>query len=75
VVGSEGLEIDLLLLKDRLAYPVEIKKSASPRGEWARLFSSPDRLKLKWPEACVACLCRELLPLTGNVSAFPVGLL
>ena len=72
---KDGKEIDLLLLKDRKIYPVEAKKSANPRREWAQQFTVLDRLKPKSSAGGVVCLCRERLPLTEQYSAIPVGLL
>jgi predicted AAA+ superfamily ATPase len=72
---KDGKEIDLLLLKDRAIHPVEIKKSAGPRREWAGQFSVLDRLKRRPSEGGVVCLCRERLPITKGISAIPVGLL
>ncbi len=72
---KDGKEIDLLLVQDQVIYPVEIKKSASPRREWAQSFTALDRLKPGRSEAGVVCLCRECLPLAERVAAIPVGLL
>lgn len=72
---KDGKEIDLLLVQDQAIYPVEIKKSASPRREWAQPFSALDRLKPSRSEGGVVCLCRERLPLTDKITAIPVGLL
>ncbi|MGD8451394.1 MAG: ATP-binding protein [Phycisphaerae bacterium] len=72
---KDGREIDLLLLKDQMLYPVEIKKAASPRPEWARQFTALKRFKSPSPAGGVLCLCRERLPLAEGISAIPVGLL
>lgn len=72
---KDGKEIDLLLVRDQAIYPVEIKKSASPRREWTQVFSVLDRLDLDRSEGGVVCLCRQMLPLADNVTAIPVGLL
>ncbi|MBU0638445.1 MAG: hypothetical protein KKB50_06230 [Planctomycetes bacterium] len=72
---KDGKEIDLLLIQDQVFYPVAIKKSASPRREWAQPFVALDRLRPDRPEGGVVCLCRQRLPLTDKVTAIPVGLL
>ncbi len=72
---KDGREIDLLFVQDQAIYPVEIKKSASPRREWIQSFTALDRLKPSRSEGGVVCLCRERLPLADNVTAIPVGLL
>ena len=70
---KDGKEIDLLLVQDQAVYPVDVKKSASPRRDWAQPFSIHDRLKPARSEASVVCLCRERVPLTDKVTAIPVG--
>jgi predicted AAA+ superfamily ATPase len=72
---KDGKEIDLLFLKDRAIHPLEIKKSANPRREWAKQFTVLDRLKPRGSHGGFVCLCRERLPLTDKVTAIPVGLL
>jgi len=72
---KDGKEIDLLLVQDRALYPIEIKKSASPRPDWVRQFRVLDRLHPAWTQGGVICLCRELLPLSQKATAIPVGLL
>ncbi len=62
-------------IHDQAIYPVEIKRSASPRREWTQPFSALDRLKPSRSEGGVVCLCRERLPLADKVTAIPVGLL
>jgi len=72
---KDGKEIDLLLLMDRSIHPVEIKKSASPRREWAQQLSVLERLKPKLSAGGIVCLCRERLPLAENICTIPVGFL
>ena len=72
---KDGREIDLVLIQDGTAYPMEVKKSASPRREWTQPFATLDRLEPGWPEGAVLCLCRERLPLTERITAVPVSLL
>jgi len=72
---KDGKEIDLLFVQDRAIHPVEIKKSAAPRRDWAGQFSVLDRLKPRWAAGGFVCLARERMPLTENISVIPVGLL
>ncbi len=72
---KDGKEIDLLIVQDRAICPMEIKKSASPRSEWAKNFDALDRLRPAWTEGGVICLCREVIPLTKKTSAIPIGVL
>lgn len=60
-------------MRDRTIYPVEIKKSASPRREWAQQFSVLDRLDPAPAEGAVVCLRRERWPIAEGLEAVPVG--
>ncbi len=72
---KEHREIDLLIVQDRTVHPVEVKKSASVRPEWAGQLATAGEIGLKLGEGGVVCLCRELLPIKRGVTAIPVGLL
>ncbi len=71
---KDGRGIDLLLVLDRKIHPVEVRKSASPRREWAGPFSALERLAPGASEGGVVCLCRQRLPITKTISAIPAGL-
>ncbi len=68
-------EIDLLIVQDETLYPLEFKKSASPDKSMARHFSLLNQLKKPVKEGGIICLSETLLPVTGNISAIPVGLM
>ncbi|MBN2210643.1 MAG: ATP-binding protein [Sedimentisphaerales bacterium] len=68
-------EIDFLFEQDMTLYPVEVKKSASPRPDWIKSFSALDRLGPKIGDGGVICLCPQTLPLTPTTTAIPVGCL
>lgn len=70
---KEGKEIDLLFVQDGAFYPLEVRKSAAPRREWAQAFSVLDRFKRGWAAGGVVCLSRETLPLSEKVRAIPLG--
>jgi predicted AAA+ superfamily ATPase len=67
-------EIDLLLIQDQVAYPVEVKKTASPRADAVRAFRALDRLELGRGQGALVCLTGQRIPLTELDSAVPVGL-
>ena len=56
-------------------YPVEVKKSSSPKRDWTSVFYMLDNLELKRGEGAVVCMCRESLPLQETAEAIPVGLI
>ena len=68
-------EIDLLFIQDQMFYPVEVKKSSSPKRDWTSVFCTLDNLDLKRGEGAVVCICREALPLQQTAEAIPVGLI
>lgn len=70
-----GREIDFMFVQDGQAYPVEVKKTASPTREDAKLFAGLRALDLGEGEGAVLCLCSEPLPLGEKVSALPISLL
>jgi len=66
-------EIDLLIVTDGKLFPVEIKKTASPRRADIRAFSRLDGMELPVDHGALSCLCDMPLPLTETVTALPVG--
>jgi len=64
-------EIDLLIVQDGHAHPIEIKKTAQPGREAVRHFEALDRLGLKPGHGAVICLCPEAMPLAPHVDALP----
>jgi hypothetical protein len=64
-------EIDLLIVRDGVAHPVEIKKTAQPSRDSVRHFSSVASLGLQTGHGAVVCLCSEAVPLTAMVDAVP----
>jgi predicted AAA+ superfamily ATPase len=72
---KDGREIDFVFAQDGTLHPVEVKKSAAPKREWALLLGALDRLGLPVGAGGVVCLSPQVIPLTEKVSAIPVGLL
>lgn len=68
-------EIDFLFQQDHIFYPVEVKKTASPRRELAGPFKALSRLKQPIGEGAVLCLCKQTVPLAQDVDAVPIGLI
>ena len=69
----DGREIDLVLVKDRAIYPVEIKKTTRPTRSVAQTFQALDRLDLKRGRGAVVCLAQDMLPLDRTNDAVPAG--
>jgi len=68
-------EIDLLIVQDGTAYPLEIRKTASPGKEDVRHFKVLENLKMAVGHGGVLCLAGQLLPLTDSASSIPVSAL
>ncbi len=66
-------EIDLLIEQNGTLYPLEFKKTASPRKDAVRHFKVLEKLSLPIGPGGVICLARQSLPLGENVVSIPVG--
>jgi hypothetical protein len=69
---SEGKEIDLLLSKDGILYPLEIKKQPLPHPEDIRSFSVLGKLSVPIGPGGLICLSEQSLPLSETVRTIPV---
>jgi len=72
---KDGREIDLLIVRDGIAYPVEIKKTASPTTSDIRAFAGLADLDVKQGPGGVVCLAQRPLPLTTSAVSIPVGVI
>lgn len=68
-------EIDLLLVQDAVAYPLEIKRTASPGRDDVRHFQVLPQLGLPTGPGGVICLAEQSLPLTATTQSIPVWML
>ncbi|MDH4187555.1 MAG: ATP-binding protein [Nitrospira sp.] len=66
-------EIDLLIERDGVLYPVEIKKSASPDRDALRHMAALERRGVACAPGAVICMAPHMLPLSRGVTAVPVG--
>jgi predicted AAA+ superfamily ATPase len=65
-------EIDLLILQDGIAYPLEFKKTASPTKEDVRHFRALERLKTPIGFGGIICLAEQNLPITSSTQSIPI---
>lgn len=66
-------EIDLIIEKDNILYPVEIKKTARPTIDMAKNFSVLSKFSEKQiGHGCIICQAERKFELSDNVSVFPV---
>ncbi len=66
-------EIDLLIEQDGTLFPLEFKKTASPRKDAVRHFKVLEKLPLPIGPGGVICLSSRSLPLGEDVVTIPVG--
>ena len=66
-------EIDLLIIRDDVLYPLEFKKTASPGRRSARHFGVLARLGRSIGPGGVVCLAETSIPLNDGVVVIPVG--
>jgi len=69
---TDQKEIDLLIMQDGTAYPLEFKKTASPDKNTVRHFGVLERLGMPIGTGAVICLSKQALPLTKKVWSVPV---
>lgn len=70
---QDGREIDLFIVQDNLAYPVEIKKTASPKKDDLKHFSAVN--KIQTAAGGILCLVDKPIPLTAEWEAIPIACL
>lgn len=68
---AHGAEIDLILERDRVCHPLEIRKSATPRRQEVRKFSVLDRAGLTRGPGGIICTALESLPVSPADSIIP----
>jgi predicted AAA+ superfamily ATPase len=68
-------EIDLLIERNGWLYPIEIKRTASPKAGDVKHFSVLSRLGLPVGKGAIICLYDKLLPLDRQTDIVPVGYL
>ena len=70
--NKDQKEIDLLIVKDGVIYPVEIKKTASPHKQDIH-YASLTRLGVSLGPGIIVCLVEEPIPLSNNIYAIPAS--
>jgi hypothetical protein len=68
-------EIDLIIARDGIIYPLEFKKTASPVKEDIRHFQVLKKRKLSVGPGGIICLAQQSLPLTSDMLSIPIAAL
>ena len=72
---KENREIDLLVWRNGILHPIEIKMTANPNKNHITAFNVLDKLKPPYErgEGALMCCCDEPVSLAGTDMALPVG--
>ena len=70
---TDQKEIDLLIVRDGMVYPLEFKKTASPDKSTVRHFGVLEKLGMPVGTGAVVCLVQQALPLVKGVWSVPVS--
>ena len=70
---NNNKEIDLIILENGKAYPVEIKKSANPGKSAVKHFGVLEDMGLDVGEGAVVCMSPMILPIDEKNRCVPVG--
>ena len=71
---KDKMEIDLLIFLNNTIYPVEIKKTASPKSDDAKNFFVTDRIKnVTVSSPCIICNCEKPVLVSKDIFALPVS--
>jgi len=68
-------EIDLLIIQDGTVYPLEFKKTASPRKDDTRHFQVLEKMGMPIGPGGLICLADRALPLGPKIFSIPVAAL
>ena len=72
---NNGKEIDLLIIKNNVVYPIEIKKSANPGKEAIKNFSVVKKFGLEVGTGGVICMKSEIFPIDRENNYIPIELI
>ena len=68
-----GAEIDVVIERNGVLEPVEIKKNTNPSPYDVKAFAKVSALGLPLGKGAVICPATSAMPLTGDVSVIPAG--
>ncbi len=68
-------EIDLIIEENGILYPIEIKKTASPKKDADKHFSVLDKTGLKRGIGSIICMCEDFMPLNRETWTIPVWMI
>lgn len=72
---KDAKEIDILLERDGTLFPIEVKKTASPGSQLARVFKVLDKSDMQRGTGAVVCMTERLGALNADCLTVPVWML
>ena len=69
---NNGKEIDLLIIYDNVIYPIEIKKSASPKIDTIKNFDVVKKFGVQVGNGGVICMKQDIFPIDKGNNYIPV---
>lgn len=69
---TDNKEIDLIIEENNIIYPIEIKKSGSPKKDAIRHFNVLEKTRKQVGTGNVICLCDDIIPIDKNNYFVPV---
>lgn len=71
----DAKEIDVILERDGMLHPMEIKKTANPNKQLTRVFAVLDKGNLKRGNGAMLCMYEDFLPLDRDNFIVPIWLI
>ena len=71
---TDNKEIDLIIEQDNILYPIEIKKSGSPKKDAIKHFGILEKTGKQVGAGSVICLCSDVMPIDKKNFFVPVWL-
>ncbi len=69
---KDKIEIDLIIFQNNTVYPIEIKKTATPKSDDAKNFFITNRIKnVKIASSCIVCNCENPVFVSKDTIAIP----
>jgi predicted AAA+ superfamily ATPase len=72
---TDGKEIDLIIEQNDVLYPIEVKKSGTPKADAIRHFKALEKTGKRMGTGNLICVSRELLPIDRQNLMVPVWLI
>jgi len=72
---KEKNEIDFIIERDNVFYPIEIKRTAAPKEDDIKNFGLLEKMGLSTGKGAIICMYNNLIPINREVMIVPIGYL